>query len=88
MVVFRGDSLQRGKPTIDTTPCDMRYKDIIDSRPPLRGDLSTPGPWAYSPHNTKPLNETNAPSYTMRPKCWSEKGWYLLLFLHRIVQLM
>ncbi|XP_067947661.1 protein STPG3-like [Watersipora subatra] len=66
---------QRLQPVADKTPCDVRYKEIIESRPPLRTDLTTPGPWAYSPHTTKPLNETNAPSFTMRPRCWAEKGY-------------
>ncbi|KAF6026215.1 C9orf173 [Bugula neritina] len=61
------------RPQIGSGTCNIKYKEIIDSRPPLRPDLSTPGPWAYNPHYTKPLNETNAPSYTMRPRCWSEK---------------
>ena len=70
---FRAEQSNR-QPLFDSRPCDVKLKEIIESRPPLRTDLTTPGPWAYSPHTTKPLNETNAPSYTMRPKCWAEKG--------------
>jgi len=67
----------RSAPVIyNVTPAQISYREIIENRPPLRPDLSTPGPWRYSTHQTKPLNETNSPAYTMRPKCWPEKGGF------------
>ncbi|XP_041370662.1 uncharacterized protein LOC121384363 [Gigantopelta aegis] len=43
-----------------------------NARPPLRIDMEGPGPCSYSPRN-KPLNETNAPSFTFGSKCYIEK---------------
>ena len=39
----------------------------MESRPPLRIDMSGPTPTTYSPRN-KPLYETNAPAYSFGRK--------------------
>jgi len=60
------------------------WHEAMESRPPLRIDMSGPTPTSYSPRN-KPLYETNAPAYSFgrkeAPKDGSgQKAWSKLWF--------
>lgn len=60
------------------------WHEAMESRPPLRIDMSGPTPTSYSPRN-KPLYETNAPAYSFgrkeAPKEGSgQKAWSKLWF--------
>ena len=48
-------------------------EECLQSRPPLRLDLTGPKPTTYDPPMSLPW-ETSSPSYTMRPKTQPEKG--------------
>jgi len=48
------------------------WHEAMESRPPLRIDMSGPSPTTYSPRN-KPLYETNAPAFSFGRK-ETEKG--------------
>ncbi|KAK3087104.1 hypothetical protein FSP39_001775 [Pinctada imbricata] len=48
------------------------WDDANNARPPLRIDMEGPGPCTYSPVN-KPLNETNAPSWSFGIKTQPDK---------------
>ena len=45
----------------------LAWHVAMESRPPLRIDMSGPTPTTYSPRN-KPLYETNAPAYSFGRK--------------------
>ena len=47
--------------------CLSAWHVAMESRPPLRIDMSGPTPTTYSPRN-KPLYETNAPAYSFGRK--------------------
>ncbi|EDO43311.1 predicted protein, partial [Nematostella vectensis] len=47
-------------------------EECLDSRPPMRLDMSGPKPTTYDPPTKLPW-ETQAPAYTMRPKTQPEK---------------
>lgn len=52
---------------------DIGLEECIQSRPPLKIDLSGPKPTTYDPPAYLPW-ETTSPAYTMRPKTQPEKG--------------
>lgn len=54
---------------------DVSLEECLQSRPPLKIDLSGPKPTTYDPPTYLPW-ETTSPSYTMRPKTQPEKGKY------------
>uniref|UniRef100_H2Z3P0 Uncharacterized protein n=1 Tax=Ciona savignyi TaxID=51511 RepID=H2Z3P0_CIOSA len=51
----------------------ITWHDAMESRPPLRIDMSGPTPTTYSPRN-KPLYETNAPAYSFGMKETEKTG--------------
>lgn len=51
----------------------LTWEQANNARPPLRIDMEGPGPCTYSPHNVKPLNETNSPVWTFGGKCDPER---------------
>ena len=48
-------------------------EECLQSRPPLRLDLTGPKPTTYDPPASLPWG-ASSPSYTMRPKTQPEKG--------------
>ena len=53
------------------------WHEAMESRPPLRIDMSGPTPTSYSPRN-KPLYETNAPAYSFGRKEAPKGNSYVL----------
>ena len=48
-------------------------EECLQTRPPMRLDLTGPKPTTYDPPTSLPW-VTSSPSYTMRPKTQPEKG--------------
>lgn len=55
----------------------LGLEECLQSRPPMRLDLTGPKPTTYDPPTSLPW-VTSSPRYTMRPKTQPEKGnWYI-----------
>lgn len=57
--------------------CMLGLEECLQSRPPMRLDLTGPKPTTYDPPTSLPW-VTSSPSYTMRPKTQPEKGNYYI----------
>ena len=61
----------------------LGLEECLQSRPPMRLDLTGPKPTTYDPPKSPPW-VTSSPRYTMRPKTQPEKGNYYNYFVCKV----